>query len=68
MASRASQTSRLAREIAIVLALKLAALFVIWSIWFAHPQAPRLDTERIADTLYSPHPVAEERRAPNAQP
>lgn len=33
----------LSHEIAIVLAIKCVALLVIWALWFAHPQAHRVD-------------------------
>jgi hypothetical protein len=65
---RARRRPRLSREIALVLAVKLLALVVIWSLWFAHPETPRLNAERVADTLYSPHSTAQERSAPHAQP
>jgi hypothetical protein len=43
----------LRREIAIVLAVKLLALLLIWGVWFAHPQAPRLTAEAVKQALYS---------------
>ena len=47
----------LAREIAIVLAIKFLALLIIWSVWFAHPETSRLDGRQVAAALYS-SPVA----------
>jgi hypothetical protein len=58
----------LAREIAIVLAVKFLALFVIWSVWFAHPEARRLDGARVAATLYSSPVVAHQGRESDAKP
>jgi len=60
--------SRLAREIILVLTAKSLALLVIWLVWFAHPQAPDLDAERVKAALYSSHPVAQERTEPDAKP
>jgi hypothetical protein len=50
----------LKREILIVLAVKLVALFVIWSVWFTHPQAPRLNAEAVKAALYSSPPPAQQ--------
>jgi len=50
----------LKREIVIVLAVKLLALLVIWGVWFAHPQAPRLTAEAVKQALYSSPRAAEE--------
>ena len=60
--------SRFAVEMAIVLVVKLAALALIWSVWFAHPQAPRLDAEQVASALYSSQPAVQERTEPHAEP
>ena len=46
----------LAREIAIVLAIKCVALLVIWAIWFAHPEAHRVDGASIR-TLFGVTPA-----------
>ena len=58
----------LKREIAIVLAVKLVALFLIWGVWFAHPQAPRLTAEAVKQALYSSPTAAEERTDARPQP
>ena len=58
----------LAREIAIVLAIKFLALFVIWSVWFAHPEASRLDGEHVAATLYSLPVVVHQGSESDAKP
>jgi hypothetical protein len=60
--------SNLAREIAIVLTIKFLALFVIWSVWFAHPEASRLDGQRVAATLYSSPVVAHQGSESDAKP
>jgi hypothetical protein len=66
----AAQTRRsnLAREIALVLAIKFLALFVIWSVWFSHPESEQLSGERIRATVYSSHVVAQEGGHPDAKP
>jgi hypothetical protein len=66
----ASNTRRpnLAREIALVLAVKFLALFVIWSIWFAHPEGSRLDGRQVGASLYSSGVKAQERSEPDAKP
>jgi hypothetical protein len=58
----------LAREIAIVLAVKFLALFVIWSIWFAHPEANRLDRQQVGAALYSSSTAVPERSEHDAKP
>ena len=63
-----TRRSNLAREIAVVLAIKFLALFVIWSVWFSHPESEHLNSERIRSTVYSSHVVAQEGGQPNAKP
>jgi hypothetical protein len=58
----------LKREIVIVIAVKSLALLLIWSVWFAHPQAPRLNAQAVKDALYSSPPVAQEPSDAHAQP
>jgi hypothetical protein len=48
---------RYAREIAVVLAVKLVALFVIWSIWFDGPPPKDIGAERVAERVYSSQPA-----------
>jgi hypothetical protein len=48
---------RYAREIAVVLAVKFVALFVIWSIWFDGPAPKDIGTERVAERVYSSQPA-----------
>ena len=62
------RTPNLTREIVLVLAGKFLALFVIWLVWFARPQAPDLDAGRVRAALYSSHPAAQERTQPDAKP
>jgi hypothetical protein len=57
----------LAREIAIVLAVKFLALFLIWSVWFAHPETSRLESRNVAASVYSP-PVAHQESESDAKP
>jgi len=52
--------SSLGREVALVLAIKFLALFAIWSVWFAHPQAARLNGELVGAAIYSSPAVAKE--------
>jgi len=58
----------LAREIAIVLAIKFLALFVIWSVWFAHPEASRVDGAQVAAALYASPVAAHQGSEPDAKP
>jgi len=69
-ATKTSSTRRfhLAREIVIVLAVKFAALILIWSIWFAHPQGASLDARSVAAQLYTALDVTQQRSGPDAQP
>jgi hypothetical protein len=66
----ASSTRRpnLAREIALVLAVKFLALFVIWSIWFDHPETNRLDARQVGASLYSSGVKVQERSESDAKP
>jgi len=50
--------NRYAREIAVVLVVKLIALFVIWSIWFSDPARKDVGAERLAERVYSSQPAA----------
>jgi hypothetical protein len=67
MSSR-TRRSNLAREITLVLAIKFLALFVIWSVWFAHPEAGRLDGRQVGAVLYSSSVVVQERSESDAKP
>ena len=58
----------LAREIVIVLAVKFLALFVIWSVWFAHPEASRLNVQQVGAALYSSNTAVPERSEHDAKP
>jgi hypothetical protein len=67
MASKTSRSS-LGREIALVLALKFLALFVIWSVWFAHPEAGRLTSQLVAAAIYSSPAIAQDGSRADAKP
>ena len=45
-------------EIAVVLVVKLIALFLIWSVWFAGPWRKDVVTKGVAERIYSSQPVA----------
>jgi hypothetical protein len=49
---------RYALEIAVVLVVKVIALFVIWSIWFVGPARKDVGAERVAGRIYSSQPAA----------
>jgi hypothetical protein len=58
----------LAREITVVLAIKFLALYVIWSVWFAHPEASRLNGQQVGAALYSSNTAVPERSEHDAKP
>ena len=43
----------LALEITLVLMIKLAALAMIWHVWFSDPEERRIDAERVGARTYS---------------
>ena len=53
MVAKRRRRPRLAVEIAVALAVKFAALAVIWNLWFAHPATARLDPPSIGAAIYS---------------
>ena len=67
MASKLRRPS-LAREITIVLAIKFLALYVIWSVWFAHPEASHLNVQQVGAALYSSNTAVPERSEHDAKP
>jgi hypothetical protein len=67
MASRTGR-SNLGREIALVLAIKFLALFVIWSVWFSHPESSHLSDEQVGAAIYSSPPALKEGTRADAQP
>ena len=67
MASKTGR-SNLGREIALVLAIKSLALFVIWSVWFSHPEASRLSGQEVGAAIYSSPAVIKEGTRADAQP
>lgn len=67
MASKKGR-SNLGREIALVLAIKSLALFVIWSVWFSHPEASRLNGQQVGAAIYSSSVVTQEGTPADAKP
>jgi hypothetical protein len=55
---KSKRRARLAREIAIVLVMKFAALWLIWWVWFSDSAEQEVDGERIGKAIYSPAPGA----------
>ena len=53
MVEQRMRRARLAVELAVALVVKLAALAVIWNIWFAHPASKRLDAPGVGAAVYS---------------
>jgi hypothetical protein len=53
MVEKRRRRPRLAVEIAVALAVKFAALAVIWNVWFAHPASQRIDAPIIGAAVYS---------------
>ena len=54
--ARWKRTSPLARDVMLVLVFKGAALFVLWSLFFSAPLAPRMSVapDRVAAQLLAP--------------
>ena len=67
MASRTGR-STLGREIALVLAIKFLALFVIWSAWFSHPESSHLSGEQVGAAIYSSPAANKQGTRADAQP
>jgi hypothetical protein len=44
-------SSRLAREITVVLVVKSIALYVIWLAFFSEPVSPRLTADRVSEAI-----------------
>jgi hypothetical protein len=58
MNSESPPNRRLALEITVVLTIKLAALAMIWHVWFSNPEERRIDAERVGARMYSSsHPM-----------
>jgi len=60
--------SSLALDIALALAVKFIALFIIWSVWFASPQGTRLDAKQVGASVYSSPAVVPEGSDRDAKP
>ena len=52
--------ARYAREIVIVLIVKVFAMVAIWHVWFSDPARKGVDADRVAERIYSSN-------APNAR-
>jgi hypothetical protein len=65
---RGAGRPRLAREIALVLVLKFAALAVIWNLWFADRQDRLLDAAGVGAALTAPQRAAATGGAVHARP
>jgi len=63
-----SGLSRYGREIAIILVVKTLALVAIWQLWFAAPSRPVVDTQRIAERIYSSDSAAAPANDRHARP
>jgi hypothetical protein len=59
MNSQSFRRTRLALEITVVLMIKLAALAVIWHVWFSDPEDRRIDAERVGARMYSSSPATQ---------
>ena len=57
MNSQSLRRRRLMLEITLVLMIKLAALAMIWHVWFSDPEERRIDAERVAARMYSSSPA-----------
>ena len=67
--ARRPRGSRYAREIAIVLVVKIIALVVIWSIWFAAPARQGVDPRaRRRESLLVQLPPSAPQEAAHARP
>ena len=53
MNSESLRRRRLAREITVALMIKLAAMAMIWHVWFSDPEDRRIDAERVGARMYS---------------
>ena len=66
MAAPRSIVRQYAREIAVVIVVKIVALAVIWSVWFADSARKHIDGERVAEKIYAPESPASTPREPHA--
>jgi hypothetical protein len=46
------KTFRLWQEISLALALKAAAIFIIWFVWFSAPEDQAVDAQQVASHLF----------------
>jgi hypothetical protein len=68
MVEQRMRRARLAVELAVALVVKLAALAVIWNIWFAHPASKRLDAPGVGAAVYSSETVKADGSRAHARP
>ena len=57
MNSESLRRRPLALEITLVLLIKLAALAIIWHVWFSDPEERQIDAERVGARMYSSSPA-----------
>jgi len=58
MSARADRSPRLRRELVVALALKFAAIFVLWLLFFSHPLDERLDETQVGATVFGAAPAS----------
>ena len=60
--------ARYAREIVIVLIVKVFAMVAIWHVWFSGPARKGVDADRVAERIYSSKAPAKREGPPHARP
>ena len=60
--------ARYAREIVIVLIVKVFAMVTIWQVWFSGPARKGVDAERVAERIYSSKAPTAREGTPHARP
>ena len=60
--------ARYAREIAIVLIVKVFAMVAIWQVWFSGPARQGVDADRVAERIYSSNGSTAREGPPHARP
>jgi hypothetical protein len=68
MVEERRRRTRLAVELTVALVVKLAALAVIWNVWFAHPASKRLDAPHVGAAVYSSEPAKADGGHAHARP
>jgi hypothetical protein len=59
---------RYAREIVIVLIVKVFAMMAIWYFWFSGPTRKGVDADRVAERVYSSNAPTARKGPPHARP